>query len=202
MTLSLLDSLELPSGEIFPQGHREMSQDTTGRILDFATHLQTITGEATDTATTMLPHHTALAPSHSTLPRHLWPSSVRYDVANIRRRAKAIRRLVILDSNPQQVTEEDLSPSLTHMSLWSSVNTPLPLRTVLSPPPRSLDTLGLFTREELYPDQDIPPSQALHACFKGLRQMIRHLIRHAQDKTGANGQSTCLGSHRSGFDPR
>jgi hypothetical protein len=34
---------------------------------------------------------------------------------------------------------------------------------VLSPPLRGLDTLGLFTREKLYPDRDIPLTQALQA---------------------------------------
>ena len=131
-----------------------------------------------DTATTMFPHRTAPPLSQSILPRHLWPNSVRHDVANIRRRAKTIRRLVRLESNPQQFTEEDLSPSVANISLRSSVNTPLPLRAVLSPPPKDIDAIGRLTRAELYPDRYTPPSQALNACFKGLRQMPRHRMRH------------------------
>jgi hypothetical protein len=181
MALSLLDSLEFPFGEISPEGHRETSQDTTAHVLDLATHLQSILGEVMDMASIMFPHRTAPSPSRSTLPHHIWPNSARHDVANIRRRAKDIRRLVRLESNPRHVTEEDLSPLVTHISPWSSVNTPLPLRMVLSPPPRGLDILGLFTREELHPGLDIPPSQALQACYKGLRQMIRHLMRHARN---------------------
>ena len=70
MGLSLLDSLDFYFGGTVPQGHREMSQDTTP-ILDLTNHLQSILGEAINTATTMFPHGTAPAPSRSTLTRHL-----------------------------------------------------------------------------------------------------------------------------------
>ena len=44
MAFSLLDSLEFPSREVFPGGHREIPQDTTAHILDLAIHLQSILG--------------------------------------------------------------------------------------------------------------------------------------------------------------
>jgi len=168
MTLSLLDSLDSSPVEISPQGHKEMSQITTAHILDLANHLQSIPWEAMDTATSMFPHRIAPAPSRNTLSRHLWPNSVRHDVANIRRRANAIRRLVRLAPKPQHATPEDISSSPTHISLWSSVNMPPQLRTVLSPTPQGLDTLGLLNREDLSPYGKIPPTQALQTCFKGL----------------------------------
>jgi hypothetical protein len=58
---------------------------------------------------------------------------------------------------------------------------PLPLRTVLSLSLRGLDTLGFLTREDLSPDREIPPTHALHACLKGLRQIIKHLMRHPRN---------------------
>ena len=125
-----------------------------------------------DTATTMFPHRTAPI-QRSTLPRHIWSNSVRHDVAKIRRRAKAIRRLVGLDCNSQRATVEDVPSSPSHICFWSGVNTPLPLRTVLSPSPGVSTPSASSPEKELYPDRDIPPSQVLQACFKGLRQMIR-----------------------------
>ena len=88
--LSLKDSLEFPSGAISPEGVRETSQDTKTHILELANTLQDILGEAMDTATTMFPHKAVLPSSRGTLPRHLWPNSMRHDVAEIRRRAKAV----------------------------------------------------------------------------------------------------------------
>jgi len=116
-----------------------------------------------ETATAMFPHRTAPAPSRSRniLPRHLWPNSVRHGVGNIRRRAKVIRRIVRLAPKPRQDTSEDTSSPPSHIFLWSCVNSPLALRTVLSPPPRGLDTLGLLTREDLSSEGGILPTHAL-----------------------------------------
>jgi hypothetical protein len=52
---------------------------------------------------------------------------------------------------------------------------------VLFPIPKDLDTLGLFTREDLDPTRDTSPQQAIQACFKGLRQTAQHLTRHAKN---------------------
>jgi len=90
MTLSLLDSLEIPTETISPDGQRKISHDTSTHILNLANHLQSILGEAMDKATAMFPHRAALAPSRNTLPRQIWPSSVQNDAANSRWRAKAI----------------------------------------------------------------------------------------------------------------
>ncbi len=83
--LSLKGSLESPTGTISLEGNKETSQDTKTHILELANILQEILGEAMDTATAMFPHKEAPPPSRGTLPRHLWPSSVRHDVAKIRR---------------------------------------------------------------------------------------------------------------------
>jgi len=133
LSLSLIDSIEFPTGAISPEGNRETSQDTKTHILDLAHTLQAILGEAMDTAITMFPHKEAPALSRRTLPRDLWPNSVRHDVSNIRRRAKAIRRLIRLEANPPTDTQDDSSHPDTHLSLWSIVSMSLQLRTVLPP---------------------------------------------------------------------
>ena len=66
----------------------------TSSIVGLANDIQAILGGALATATTMFPHKLPATPGKGTLPRHLWPESVRHDVSNIRRRAKAIRRLI------------------------------------------------------------------------------------------------------------
>ena len=68
----------------------------------------------------------------------------------------------------------------TPLSLWSSVKASLPLRMVLSPPLRGLDTLGLLTRADLDPIRDAPSQQALQACFEGLRKATFLLNRDAR----------------------
>jgi hypothetical protein len=122
--LSLKDSLEFPSGAISLEGNRETSQDTKAHILELASTLQDILGGAMDTASAMFPHKAAPPPAKGTLPRHLWPKSVRHDVAEIRRRAKTVRRLVrIVASSP--TTPEDSMPSPTaHSALWTRVSAP------------------------------------------------------------------------------
>jgi hypothetical protein len=96
------------------------------------------------------------------------------------RRAKTIRRLIKHETKTpadaqDEPTLEDPSPSL-----WSSVDTPLFLRTVLSPPPKDLDSLRVLLR--LDPTlKGTTTSQATHACFKGLRKATHLLILHARN---------------------
>ena len=101
------------------------------------------------TATTMFPHKFTPPPTRGTPPRHLWPSSVRHDVSEIRRRAQAVRRLVRIEANPPVITPDKPSLLDTHPALWSNVSTPIQFRTSISPLPRGLDALGLLTREKL-----------------------------------------------------
>jgi hypothetical protein len=155
--LSLKDSLEFPTGAISLEVNKETSQDTKTHILELANTLQDILGEAMDTVTTMFPHKAAPPPSRGTLPRYLWPNSLRHDVAEIRRRAKAVHRLVRIEAKTPKTTSDELSLLDTHLTLWSCVTTPLQLRTTLSPLPRGFDTLGLITRKDLQPKGVIPP---------------------------------------------
>ena len=57
---------------------------------------------------------------------------------------------------------------------------PLSLRSIHSPPPKDLESLGVL----LHPDP-IPKGtttlQAAHYCSKGLRKVTRLLIRHARN---------------------
>ncbi len=132
------------------------------------------------TTTTMFPHKPPAKPGKGTLPRDLWPKSVRNDVSNIRHRAKVIRRLINHETKARRCTPpEELSrdPSLP---LWSSVNKPLSLRTVLSPPPKNVDSLGVLLRTDTTP-MDQTTLQAAHDFFKGLRRVTRLLIRHARN---------------------
>ncbi len=147
--LSLMNSLEFPTGHISPKGNRETSHDTKIHILELAYTLQDILVEAMATATNMFPHKVAPPPTGGTLPRHLWPSSVRHDVSKIRRLAKAVRRLGRIESNSPVTTPDRPSLLDTQPALWISVRTPVQLRTSLSPLPRGLDTLGLLTRADL-----------------------------------------------------
>jgi hypothetical protein len=120
-------------------------------------------------ATAMLPHKPSPDPDRSTLPRHLWPKSDRHDISNIRRRAKAISRIIRLEVRPPSDSHKEPSHLDTPPLLMSSVNTPLPLRTVISPSLRDIDTLGLLTREDLDPTRVIPsPQQSLQDGYKGL----------------------------------
>ena len=103
-------------------------------ILDLANDIQTILGDALTEATKIFPLKTAKSTKKGTLPRHLWPKKVRQDISCIRRRAKAIRRLL---GHDKRRTEE--SPQLDlDTDLWARIGTPIALRTALTPPP--LDT--------------------------------------------------------------
>ena len=66
------------------------------------------------------------------------------------------------------------------LPLWPNVNTPLPLLTVLSPPPKELETLGLFTLPDLSP-QGTSTQPVAHDYFQRLREGTRLLIRHARN---------------------
>jgi len=128
----------------------------------------------------MFPHTTLATPSKDTLPRHLWPKSVRHDVSNLRRRAKAIRRLVKYETKRQVGSQNELLPEDPSLPLWASVATPLSLKTALSPPPKSLDTLGVLVRLNTLP----MGTTSLHAtqdCFTRLGKATRLLIRHARN---------------------
>ena len=146
-TLSLKDSIEFPTGAI-------SSQNTTSHILELANTLQDILGEAMDLTTTMFPHKVAPPPpSRGTLPRHLWPNSVRHDVSEIRIRAKAVRRLVRIEANPSGIEPDKPPLADTHQALWNDISKPMQLRIRLLPLPRGHDTLGLLTREDPSPQR-------------------------------------------------
>jgi hypothetical protein len=106
---------------------------------------------------------------------------VRHDVAEIRRRVKAVRRFVRINAKTPKTTSDEPSLMDNRPALWSCVTTPLQLRTILLLIPRGLDTLGLLTREDLQPNGEIPPSQAVQSCFRGLRKTIRLLLKHARN---------------------
>ena len=76
-------------------------------ILNLANDIQAILGDALTEATTMFHHNTPATPSEGTLPRHLLPKSDRHDVSNIRRRAKAIRRLIKNETKPLAGAKEE-----------------------------------------------------------------------------------------------
>ena len=124
-------------------------------ILSIAFDLQTILGEAMTTAKAIFPHKPA-APKKGTLPKHLWPKSVRHDVDKIRRRVKTLRRLASLAArNPEDITS-DTSP---HNAMGSAVNTLVPLRTDFSPSPRDPASLGILHMKDLVTVDDTTPSQ-------------------------------------------
>jgi hypothetical protein len=129
-----------------------------------------------ESATAIFPQK-QVAPKRGTLPHHLWPKSVRHDVKNTRRRLKTLQRLTSLAT---RIPEGNISTAFSHIALWQEVNTPLPLRTDLSPPPRDLASLGLMRREDQVKTNDTSLSN-LQSCFKGLKRAIRLLIRHARN---------------------
>ncbi len=114
--------------------------------------------EAMATATYIFTKKPA-APKRGTLPHHLWPKSVRHDVSRIRQRVKTIRRLASLAMRNLEATISDTS---SHIALWQEVNTSLPLRTNLSPPPRNLASLGLSHWKDLSTIDNTSPSNRRH----------------------------------------
>ena len=77
-----------------PADPRSDSQIPGLDVIGLANDIQTILGDALTEATKMFPLKTPNPPKKGTLPRHMWPKQVRQDISNIRRRAKAIRRLL------------------------------------------------------------------------------------------------------------
>ena len=76
--------------------------------------------------------------------------------------------------------QEEPPPGDPSLPLWYNVSTPISLRTVLSPPPKDLDTLGIFTLPDLNP-MGTSTQQATHDCLKRLKKATRLLIRHARN---------------------
>ena len=120
-------------------------------MLGLVNDIQAILGEALAAATTMFTHRTPATHSIGTLPRHLWPKSVRPDVSNIRRRDKAIRRLIKHVATKQEYSQVEPPREDPSLPLWASVTTPLSLRTALSPPPKNLDALEVLVRPDHLP---------------------------------------------------
>jgi len=180
MSQSLMASLTHSPGGRSTNQARD-SHPLNPDILGLAYDIQAILGEALAEATIMFPLKTPTAPSKGTLPRHLWPRTFRQDISNLRRRAKAIRRLIKHEAYPPGGFQGEFPPrppSDSSITLWASVATPLSLRTAISPPPRNLDTLGVLVR----PDSLLAGTSTLPAaneCFTGLGKAVRHLIRHA-----------------------
>jgi hypothetical protein len=86
-----------------------------------------------------------------------------------------------MEATPTQLLPTDPSSIDAYPALWSCVHKPLLLRTTLSPLPRSLHTLGLLTKEDFDAKEDNTPVLAVQTCFKGLRQALRALIKHARN---------------------
>jgi hypothetical protein len=90
---SLLASLSHGPGNI-PTSDAMDPHCIASSIVGLTNDVQAILGDALTTVTTMFPHKPPATPAKGTLPRHLWHTSVRHDVSNIRRQAKSIRRLI------------------------------------------------------------------------------------------------------------
>ncbi len=115
-------------------------------ILGLANDIQNILGDALSEAKKMSTLKTPTPLSKGTLLRHLWPKQVRQDISCIRRRAKAIRRLLRSETHHPEVPQGEPPPVDSCKDLWARVGTPHSLRTALSPPPRHLDTRGVLVR--------------------------------------------------------
>jgi len=76
-------------------------------IVGLAKDIQAILGDALAEATTTFPHKPPATLGQGTLPRHLWPKSVRHDVSNIRRRAKAVRRRIKHETKTPACTQHE-----------------------------------------------------------------------------------------------
>jgi len=90
---SLLDSLRHEPGS----SHTDDTIDPHGiasSIIGLANENRAILGDALAEATTTFSHNPPATLGKGTLHRHLWPKTVRHDVSNIRRRDKAVRRLI------------------------------------------------------------------------------------------------------------
>jgi hypothetical protein len=91
-------------------------------------------------------------------------------VKNLRRQASLAAR------DPEDIIFDN-SP---HIARWTELNTPVPIRMDLTPPPKGLASRGLLHREELVIFDDITLSK-FQPCFQDLRRVTRILIRHARN---------------------
>ncbi len=127
---SLLASLGHGPGSI-PTGDAMDPHCIASSIVGLANDIQAILGDALETATTMFPHKPPATPGKGIFPRNLWPKSVNHNVSNIQRRAKVIRRLIKHEAKTPACTQHESLTADPSPPLWSSVNTPLSLRTIL-----------------------------------------------------------------------
>jgi hypothetical protein len=176
---SLLASLSHGHGHI-PASDAIDSQCAAATIAGLSDDFQAILDDALATATVMFPHKPPAKPGKGTLPWHLWPKTVRHDVSHIRRRAKANRRFITCETKAQRCTPPEALTRDSSLPLWSSVSKPISLRTVLNPPPKDANSLGVLRRLDTTP-MDPTTLQATHDCFGGLRKATRLLIRHARN---------------------
>ncbi len=151
----------------------------TSSILGLANGIQAIIGDALAEATSMFHLKTHASPGKGTLPRHLWPKTVRQDVSTIRRRAKVIRCLNKHETKQPADAQDEPPPPDPSLPLWSIVATPLILRTFLSPLPKNMDALGVLVR----PDPLVGTStlSEVQECFTHLKKATRHLFRYARN---------------------
>jgi len=155
-------------------------QDIASSILGLANNIQDILVDALAEATTTFPHKPLATLGKGTLPRHLWPKLVRHDISHIRRRAKAVRCLIKHETKTPAYTQDESLTTDPSLLFWSDVNTPLFLRTVLNPPLKDQDNLGVLMKPDPTPT-GTTTLQATHDCFRGLRKAARLLIRHARN---------------------
>jgi hypothetical protein len=150
MRRSLLASLDHGSGSI-PTNDAIDPHCVASSIVGLANDIQAILGDALATAADMFPHKPPAKPNRGTIPRHLWPKSVTYDVSNIPRRNKSIRRLLDQEKKAQIYSSYLELPSDPYPSLWSSVNKPVFPRTVLNPPLKLRTVWGSFSNRRSPP---------------------------------------------------
>ena len=93
MAHSILDSSHTTL-RTAPHGSSLDPKFVSASILGLTNDIQARIKDAMVEATTIFPHKPPATSSKDALPRHLWPKSVRHDIANIRRRAKVIRRFI------------------------------------------------------------------------------------------------------------
>ena len=144
---SLLASLGHEPGSI-PTDDAIDPHCVASSIVGLANDIHAILGDVLIETTTMFPHKPPATLYRITLPRHLWPKSVRHDVSNIPRRAKAISRFIKHETKTPKCTLHESLSADPSLPLWSSVNKPLSLRTVLNPPLKDMDSLGVLLRSD------------------------------------------------------
>jgi hypothetical protein len=127
-----------------PPGIRHDRVGSRYDILSLASDLKDIMGEAMELATITFPLKHAATLRDRTLSRHMWPMSVKHDVATIRGRTKAPRHLArIASRSPYTLKLESVYSDPTQNALWLRITTPLELRIVLSRPIRVTASLSI-----------------------------------------------------------